>query len=65
MTVYQGALMLLQHMEGDSNYDPIQALYARRVRQFQLTPLIKIKIRNKQTKCLHILGTPSNFQYIF
>ena len=31
MTIHQGALMSLQHMEGDNKEDPMQSLYARRV----------------------------------
>ena len=39
MTIYQGALLALQYMEGDNKDDPKQALYTRRVRQ--------LKSRNK------------------
>ena len=35
MTIYQGALMSLQHMEGHNKEDPMQSLYARRVRQLR------------------------------
>ena len=35
MTIYQGTLTSLQFMEGDNKYDPIQALYTRRVRQLK------------------------------
>ena len=42
MTIYQGALLSLQHMEGDNIYEPKQALYARRVKQ--------LKTKNKHLK---------------
>ena len=33
MTIYQGALLSLQHMEGDNKDDPMQSLYTRRAKQ--------------------------------
>ena len=35
MTIYQGALLSLQHMEGDNKDDPMQSLYTTRVRQLK------------------------------
>ena len=40
MTIYQGALMSLQHMEDDNKDDPMQALYARRVKTTQIKKYI-------------------------
>ena len=35
MSIDQGPLLSLQHMEGDNKYDPKQALYTKRVRQLK------------------------------
>ena len=35
MTIYQGALLSLQYIEGDNKDDPMQSLYTTRVRQLK------------------------------
>ena len=62
MTIYQGALLSLQHMEGDDIHEPKQALYTRRVKQLKarnshLTKQLKLYLNN-------ILSTAHSLQQL-